>query len=82
MGIRKADIIKQEKMKKKKKGESQTNEKASRSHTLQQKSHRKDKNQSFLLCKFILKIDERRTQINGPENKKVDDHTQCLKSER
>ena len=61
------------------------NEKTSRNQALQQKSHQRGKHLGSPPCKIlvtILKMDERGTQTNGPENKKIDDDTQGLTSER
>ena len=61
------------------------NEKASQNQTLQQKYHQGDKHLGYFPCKIlrtILKMDKVRTQTNGPEDKKVDDDTQGLTSER
>ena len=65
--------------KKKKRRVSQEQEKTFRYQDLQHKSHQRKKHFCSPSCKLprtILKMDKRRTQKNGPMDKKIDDNAQ------
>ena len=52
---------------------------------LGRKSHQRDKHLDSFPCKIlptIPKMDEGRTQINGPKDKKIDDYKKGFTSER
>ena len=52
---------------------------------LQQESHQRDKHLDSSLCKILgisHEIDEERTSLNEPEDKKTNDDAQSLTSER
>ena len=86
LGILEADTIKQVEMKeKKKKRVSQKNYKTTRNKTLLQEPCQRDVYRGCVLRKIqgtILEVDQRRTQTNGKENKKTNDYTQDLSSQR
>ena len=61
------------------------NAKTTRKKTVQQETQQRNKNQncsSWKILGTILKMDEGGAQINGPENKKVNDDGQSLTPER
>ena len=63
----------------------QKNKKISRNQTRLYKSYQMNNHSASSPCKIfwtILKMDERRTQTNGPEDKETDDDTQCFIPER
>ena len=77
--ILEADTIKQALIKEKKEKIPQTNEKTSRKHALQPKSHHRNKHLSCLrrkILKTIIKMYEGRISTNGTENKKANDDAQ------
>ena len=72
LGILEADTIKQMEMKEKR--IPQENKKITRNQTMWQNSHQRDKHlgcPSRGIHQTILKVDERRTFTNRPENKKI-----------
>ena len=64
---------------------SQMNEKAALNQALQQEYHQRDQHlgcPSFKILGTILEMDEGRTSINGPADKKDNDNAEGLISER
>ena len=73
-GILESDTINHVEVKEKKKRIPKENEKTTRNQTIKQKSCQKDKYQDCTphnILGTILKVDERKTSTNGPENKKI-----------